>query len=103
MKRTTFYFIILLVFFTAPALRAQEKQKPEIVQDVQSKVVVTVLDNAVRIQNATPNSTAEIYNILGVKVFSVTIDSLDETITLNLPKGYYILKTEQIVRKLVIK
>jgi len=33
----------------------------------------------------------------------VRIDSTDKTITMNLPRGYYVLKIEQTVRKVVFK
>ena len=45
----------------------------------------------------------EVYDILGVKITSVRIDTADKTVTLNLPKGYYIFKVGDTVRKVVIK
>lgn len=64
---------------------------------------LTVDGNSVRVQNAAPGNTLEVYNVLGIKVLSVKLDTADKTIALNLPKGCYILKIENIVRKIAIK
>lgn len=57
----------------------------------------------VRVQNAEPGSQMEVYNIVGVKLTTIRIDSTDVTVQVNLPKGYYIFKIGNVVRKVVIK
>lgn len=59
--------------------------------------------NRVRVQNAEPGSQMEVYNIVGVKLTTIRIDSTDVTVQVNLPKGYYIFKIGNVVRKVVIK
>lgn len=104
MKITTFFLFFLMLFCSAPVLRAQEKIRQETtLQDEQSQTVISVADTTMHIQNATLGAVAELYNVLGVKVFSVKIESPDQVVSLNLPKGYYILKLENIVRKIIIK
>ena len=44
----------------------------------------------------------QIYNVAGVRVMTVKIDSSDKTYNLNLPKGCYIVKVGKIVRKISI-
>lgn len=85
------------------SLTAQENKKAETVSQEQSDIVLTVSADTIRIQNATLGSVMEIYNILGVKINSFPIDTIDKTITLSLPKGYYIFKIGNVVRKIVIK
>ena len=65
-------------------------------------VSIAVRGNNVRISGASGH-TLEIYNLTGVKVESVEIDSNDKSITLNLQKGCYILKVGGVVRKISIK
>ena len=50
-----------------------------------------------------PGSQMEVYNIVGVKLTTIRIDSTDVTVQVNLPKGYYIFKIGNVVRKVVIK
>ena len=49
------------------------------------------------------SSQMEVYNIVGVKLTTIRIDSTDVTVQVNLPKGYYIFKIGNVVRKVVIK
>lgn len=45
------------------------------------------------------DKTLEVYNIVGVKVASYTIDAPEKTITLNVPRGIYILRIDKVARK----
>ena len=47
--------------------------------------------------------TLEIYNLAGVRVTMVRIDSEDKTLSLNLKKGCYMLKIGKFVRKISIR
>lgn len=85
------------------SIMAQEGRKVETVQREPASLTITVHGTAIRVQNAAPGSTMEVYDILGVKITSVQIDTADKTVTLNLPKGYYIFKIGDTVRKVVIK
>lgn len=44
-----------------------------------------------------------IYNITGVRVMSIKVDGSDRSYNLNLPKGCYIVKVGNVVRKISIK
>ncbi len=67
-----------------------------------SGISVTASGSSVRVSGAN-GETLEIFNITGVKVATVRIDSDDKTFTLNLPKGCYLLKIDKVVRKISIK
>ena len=82
---------------------AQENKKTEVAQQDQSAVILNVTTDSIHIQRATPGTVMEIYNILGVKINSFVIDASEKTISLTLPKGYYIFKIGSVVRKIVIK
>jgi len=45
----------------------------------------------------------EIYNIMGVRVYNRRIKAGTHTFTLNLPKGYYIIKIGKITKKVAIR
>lgn len=66
-------------------------------------VTMTISANIARISNA-DGQTLEIYNLAGVKIDTYRIDSEEKTISLNkLPKGCYILKVGNVVRKVSIR
>ncbi len=101
MKQLVLY-VFLLFFLSLPGVSGQEGRKSVLNDVEQNTVSLTILGNNVRVQNAL-GSALEVYNILGMKVTSIKIDSPDKTVVLNLSKGWYILKVENITRKIAIK
>ncbi len=74
----------------------------ETVENAISGITLTVKGTKVSITGAN-GETMEIFNLTGVKVSSVVIDSSDKSFNLNLPKGCYILKVGKVVRKISIR
>lgn len=104
MKRFTrivcFIFLLLSVVVVS---FAQDGRKLKPAETEQTNIVLAVEGNNVHVQNVSGKSYLEIYNVLGVKINSALIDSIDKTVVLNLPKGCYILKIQDVVRKIAIK
>jgi len=59
--------------------------------------------NRLLVQNVKVGDMLQVYSIVGVKVYEVKMDSSGKEITLNIPKGYYVVKVSNIVRKIAIK
>lgn len=102
-RKTLFLLLLFTTLIHFPTVSAQEGKKSVAIENEQTPLVLSVNGNNVRVQNASPGSHLEVYNVLGVKITSLKIDSSDKTYTLNLPKGWYILKIENIARKIAIK
>jgi len=68
-----------------------------------NSLTLTITGNTIHLQNATPGTSLEVYSVLGIKVLSVKIDASEKTFVLNLSKGCYILKIENLVRKIALK
>lgn len=103
MRKFTLIIFFIFSLLSTGISYAQEAKKTKPVETEQSNVVLTIEGNMVHIQNVNSKAPLEIYNVLGVKITSTIIDSTDKTITLNLPKGCYILKIQDVVRKIAIK
>lgn len=71
----------------------------EDISEVVETVQVTVKGRSIRVQHA-QGSTMEVYSVTGAKVKSVSIDSNDQTVNLNLGKGCYIVKVGNVARKI---
>jgi hypothetical protein len=67
------------------------------------KIKVEVVDNRVIVSDAPAGSKLEIYNIVGLKVKEIKIKHSSEEYTVSLPKGYYILRIRETVRKIVVR
>lgn len=63
---------------------------------------MNIQGNRVHIINA-EGKTLEIYNLTGLRVSVIRIDSNDKQIALTLSRGCYILKVGKLVRKITIR
>ena len=72
-------------------------------QQVDNSIKVSAVDNLIKVSNAPEKSILEIYNIVGNKVKEIEIKQSLGEYTVSLPKGYYIIRIEGIVRKIVIR
>ena len=71
-------------------------------QEIQVVTVVAEDDGTLRVTGAN-GQALHVYNVAGVLVKSVKIDSADKRLELNLPKGCYIIKVGKTVRKISVK
>lgn len=99
MKRL--YIIALSMFLLGTIPSAAIAQIDEEVEAELDAVTLTVSDGKVHVTNA-EGKNLEIYNITGVRVSLIRIDSNDKQINLNLTRGCYILKVGKVVRKVTI-
>lgn len=102
MRKTPFIITILAALLMAQPIWAAEQAEKEGIEAEAQAVGISVSGSQVRVTNA-EGKTLEIYNLAGVRVGQVKIDSEDKTLNLNLPKGYYILKVGNIARKISIR
>ena len=112
MKKFLYGFLLICIggCVCSEKAKAMEAASPlysaEWVADYQAdpnSLSLTITGNTVRLQDATPGTSLEVYNVLGIKVLSVKIDASEKTFVLNLSKGCYILKIENLVRKIALK
>ncbi len=99
------YYLLLLfaTTLTTTPLCATELDEFDSVTEIEiSSVTITVNGSQVHITGA-EGQTLEVYNVAGVRVANVKIDSDEKTLNLNLAKGCYILKIGKVVRKVSIR
>lgn len=100
MKKIILILLPLALAFAPTSLYAQTEQ--EGIETSVSEVSVIVKGNSVRIVGAA-DEKLEVFKITGQKQQTINIDNADKTITLNLPKGCYLLKVGKVVRKVSIE
>lgn len=68
--------------------------------DEQNPIVISVYSSTIRVKNAL-QCELWLYDLTGTRIRSIKIDSPDKIIELNsLPKGYYIVKIGNFVRRI---
>lgn len=97
---TPFLFTLLLsVGFTA---LVQARAAIDLIDFDTQTISISVVGNVLHVVGAEDEQLA-VYNVTGVRVMSVKVDGSDKHYTLNLPKGCYIVKVGNIVRKVSIR
>jgi hypothetical protein len=100
-KKILLISLVSALFLCVPINSRAQSLKADI-EDVQSSVTISVNESTLHITGAA-GLTLQIFNITGVSISQIKIDSADKHIELNLQKGCYILKIGKLVRKISIK
>lgn len=112
MKKCLYSFLLIGISVCVCSVKASAREAAspflltEWMNDYQAdsnSLTLSVTGNTIHLQNATPGSVLEVYSVLGIKVLSVKIDASEKTFVLSLSKGCYILKIENLVRKIALK
>ena len=100
MKRLQILALSLLLV-AAPVSLMAEAERDDVETEL-SAVSLNVTGSKVHVTGA-EGEVLEVYNLTGVKVATIRIDSNDKAFTLNLQRGCYILKVGKVVRKVSIR
>lgn len=99
MKRLWIIALSMLLLGVAPSIAHVQMDEP--IEAEMEAVTLSIQEGKAHITNA-EGKTLEIYNLTGVRVARIRIDSNDKQITLNLTRGCYIMKVDKVVRKVTI-
>src|SRR5665647_2327905 len=101
MKKIVAIFVLALITFAPLAAQKVEKVVAAATTDTALSVIQT--GKTLQLQNATIGEKMEVLSIVGVRIVEKKIESSNQSFTLELPKGYYIVKIGTAVRKISVK
>ncbi len=101
MKKTVLLTLVLALSLSLSPIHAISDMAAEGTEIGVQHPTLTVQGNHVRISGAN-GQVLEVFNLTGVKVSTIRIDSSEKSFTLRLPKGCYILKVAKVVRKISV-
>lgn len=102
MKKLLILTLCAGLFTATTELRAQDISKTAI-ENEQAPITISVSESTVHIKNA-DKKIVSIFNLTGVEVKRISIDSPSKTIDLSfLPKGCYIIKIGNVARKVYLR
>ena len=102
----TFILLFALAVTSNFTLLAQEMGQHGVEINSTNKdlsITIGVYNNILYILNAKENEKVDIMNMLGENVLSYLIKSQEERIQLDLKKGFYVVKVNDKVQRIVIK
>lgn len=96
--------VILFCLLFSSSLFTFSKNNVDKFFDVDNQTIEIIVNGEkIAVQNLPQNGFVEVFNILGSKVMSFQVNGGKSTTRLNLPRGYYILKSVDGSRKIVVK
>ncbi|MBO7607202.1 MAG: T9SS type A sorting domain-containing protein [Paludibacteraceae bacterium] len=108
MKR--FAHILFLLMLMAPTVAFSQSVKGgnEVREEQQqagkaNAISISFSGNYLYLSGVKEGTKVEVMNMLGVPVLSVETTNDDEKISLDLKKGFYVVRVENIVQRIVIK
>lgn len=99
MMKRMWIIALALLLCGVPMVARGQSDEPQMEVEAMS---MNIQGNRVHIINA-EGKTLEIYNLTGLRVSVIRIDSNDKQIALTLSRGCYILKVGKLVRKITIR
>ena len=102
MKKSLFSLLFLMMFICFQTF-AQDTKSKSLSGDNDRPAIVTVVGNKIYTENAPVGKKIEIFSVVGLKVKEIEIKTSSEEHVLSIPKGYYILRVSDTVRKIAIR
>lgn len=91
-----------IALFIGSPITMQASEGFEAIENEFQNVSISVSESVLHISGAN-GQVLQIYNVAGVCLMRVKIDSQDKRYELNCPKGCYIIKVGKTVRKISIR
>ncbi len=74
-----------------------------IMEEAVPETKIKVTENRLVIENLPKDGVLEIFSIVGVKVYTRKVKAGTNEYQLDLPKGYYIIRIGDLVKKILLK
>ena len=94
------FFVMTMVIASPPVVRANTVIN--LIDNDFQNITISVTESAIRVSGAA-GQMLSVYNVAGIRIAFVKVESTDKQFDFNLPKGCYIVKVGKVVRKIAIK
>lgn len=94
--------LIASLIMTAMPTTGRAEAMADVIESDLQEITVTLTASRLHVTNAYCQ-TLQIFNVAGMCVMSIKVDSPDRNYDLSLPKGCYIVKVGTYVRKISVK
>lgn len=94
------FFVMTMVIGSSTVVRANTAV--DLIDTDFQNITISVTESSIRVSGAA-GQVLSVYNVAGIRIAFVKVESADKHFDFNLPKGCYIVKVGKIVRKIAIK
>lgn len=103
MKSAYLFIIVTSLLLSFPAIASEDSFQQRVTQTEPAPIEISAYDSCIHVKNAPIGSVLEIYSVVGIKVKEIKIKESNGEYPVNIPKGYYIIRIGETVRKIVIR
>ncbi|MEA5062928.1 MAG: T9SS type A sorting domain-containing protein [Petrimonas sp.] len=100
---TTLFILFSLFGFGLAGIYAQDQNKGVAMEENVPETKIKVTENRLIIENLPKDGVLEVFSIVGVKVYTRKVKAGTNEYQLDLPKGYYIVRIGDLVKKILLK
>ena len=100
---TTLFILFSLFGFELDGLCAHDQNRGVVMEENVTETKIKVSENRLIIENLPKDGVLEVFSIVGIKVYTRKIKAGTNEYQLNLPKGYYIVRVGDLVKKILLK
>ncbi|OJV35364.1 MAG: hypothetical protein BGO33_08840 [Bacteroidia bacterium 43-41] len=100
---TTLFILFSLFGFGLAGIYAQDQNKGVVMEENVPETKIKVAENRLIIENLPKDGVLEVFSIVGVKVYTRKVKAGTNEYQLDLPKGYYIVRIGDLVKKILLK
>lgn len=98
------YKVLIIIAFVSVTAFGFSRENREVFCAPDSQMTeIGFVNNKILIQNLPYSGKLQIYSVLGVNVATIEVKSGSGEYSVQLPKGYYIVKIADVVRKIAVK
>lgn len=101
-KRVFIFIFMSLIAVTMPAMTYSPSAELGVADIAESRKIDIEINNSTLKVSGASGLTLEVVSLTGKQVLRVKINSNQQSVELNIPKGCYILKIGNVVRKVSI-
>lgn len=105
--RILFSIILLLAIYVGYSLPVNAQQanttSHAIKAEESDSIKISAYENKIVVENAPVGSKLEIYSVVGIRVKEIPMKQPDGEYTVDIAKGYYIIRIGETVRKVAIR
>ncbi len=82
---------------------AQQRQNRVVMEEQKPEVKISFTENRIIIENLPKDDVLEIFNVMGVKVYTQRVKAGTNEYNVNLSKGFYIIRVGTTTKKIAVK
>lgn len=102
-KKLIILIVCSLLWGFVFAVTAQQRQNRVVMEEQKPEVKITFTENRIIIENLPKDDVLEIFNVMGVKVYTQRVKAGTNEYNVNLSKGFYIIRVGTTTKKIAVK